>query len=300
LGVVDFHRGKLIQSEVLVDGCPGKKAMLKKLVHPIYHCVYRTFVRARCYWVDRNLDNRDLPPAMLRFRVSESISAKRFVDIGRGCAAIIAHHLSERGGLKKGSRILDFGCGCGRTIKWMTESYPEASFYGCDIDREAVDWCREHLQGKFQVNAPSPPLDCETASFDAVYCFSVFTHLNEAMQDAWLAELRRVIKPNGILIITVHGRNAAECLPDGDREVLASRGFLHKQSRKLRGFVPDWYQTTWHTQRYVLKKLTDLFGKAEYVEISDGIQDCVIAGGIATSPENRLSATSVGAHVCES
>lgn len=253
---------------------------LKRIVRPFYHRVYRCFVRVRCYWEDRSAGARGLPPAMLRFRVSESLSAKRFMEIGRGCARLISDRLSEKGRLKDGARILDFGCGCGRTMKWMIESHPEAAFYGCDIDREAIHWCRENLpQGWFFVNAKTPPLDFESRCFDAVYCFSVFTHLNEPMQDAWLAELRRILKPDGVLIVTVHGGNAAARLSESDRAVLRSRGFLHKTSRKMSGLLPDWYQTTWHSQRYILDKLSALFEDAAYVEVSDGIQDCVVASG---------------------
>ena len=35
---------------------------------------------------------------------------------------------------------------------------------------------------------------------------SVFTHLPEAGQRAWMDEMRRVIRPGGHLIITTHGR----------------------------------------------------------------------------------------------
>lgn len=214
--------------------------MFKKLVRPVYHTLYRSLVRVRCYWADWRAGNNDLPPAMLRFRVSESVSEKLFVDIGQNCAHIISGLLSERGQANEGSRVLDFGCGCGRTIKWLIDDHPEAAFSGCDIDPYAILWCHDHLpQGTFQVNAALPPLAYESSSFDAVYCFSVFTHLNETMQDAWLAELRRVVKPNGVLILSVHGQNAARGLSEVDQRVLKSAGFLHKTSRKLSGFLPD-------------------------------------------------------------
>ncbi len=99
------------------------------------------------------------------------------------------------------------------------------------------------------------------------------------MQDVWLAELRRIVKPDGVLIITLHGRKAAQCLPERDRVALESQGFLHKTSRKLSGWLPDWYHTTWHSQNYILQKLSALFNTATYFEVTDVIQDCVLASG---------------------
>ncbi len=124
----------------------GCRPMFKQLVRPIYHTLYRSLVRVRCYWEDWRSGRKDLPPAMLRFRVSESTSEKLFVDIGQNCAHIIAGLLSERGQANEGSRVLDFGCGCGRTIKWLIADHPEAAFSGCDIDPEAIRWCHDHLR----------------------------------------------------------------------------------------------------------------------------------------------------------
>lgn len=57
----------------------------------------------------------------------------------------------------------------------------------------------------FGVNALSPPLRYADGTFDFIYCLSVFTHLSEAMHHAWLAELLRVLKPGGCILLTLHG-----------------------------------------------------------------------------------------------
>ena len=88
---------------------------------------------------------------------------------------------------------LDFGCGCGRTLRWLTREWRDVSWHGTDVDAEAVGWCRSHLPGRFEVNGPMPPLPFPNASFDLVLGVSVFTHLDEPVQRGWAAELRRVL-----------------------------------------------------------------------------------------------------------
>ncbi len=158
------------------------------------------------------------------------------------------------------------------------KSHPDARFHGTDVDQEAVGWCRAHLAGgEFGTNAALPPLPYAADSFDIVYSVSVFTHLSEPMQDSWLEELHRILRPGGLLIITVHGGNAARRLSTDDRERLLTSGFLHKTSGKLAGLVPEWYHTTWHSREYIVQKLSGLFDKVQYVEVGDGMQDCIVA-----------------------
>jgi hypothetical protein len=41
-----------------------------------------------------------------------------------------------------------------------------------------------------------------------IYGISVMTHLTQGTQFAWLKEIRRVLKPGGICVLTTHGENA--------------------------------------------------------------------------------------------
>ena len=85
--------------------------------------------------------------------------------------------------------------------------------HGTDYNRQSIEWCRASLPGlSFQTNEFMPPLAYDTNSFDAVYCFSVFTHLSEEAQLAWADELLRVLRPGGVLICSTHGEGNAHLL----------------------------------------------------------------------------------------
>ena len=72
--------------------------------------------------------------------------------------------------------ILDFGCGCGRVVRWWRDL--PAEIHGSDFNPTLVRWCRENLPfGVFEVNRPEPPLPYPDDSFDLVYALSVLTHL---------------------------------------------------------------------------------------------------------------------------
>jgi SAM-dependent methyltransferase len=241
----------------------------------IYHRLFRFQLQIKIWLADLwpRRSEIPLPPAKLRFRVSETLSAGEFLRVGEGCARLIREHAD----MAQARRVLDFGCGCGRTIRWfLTDG--GAEFHGADVDPDAIEWCSRNLKsGHFAATPPVPPLPYPSESFDLIYCLSVFTHLNESMQDLWLAELRRVLKPGGELLLTIYGASAIASLDEHDRRTLRDHGFVHKRSQKLKGLVPDWYQTSWHSREYMLDRLLAGFENVRYHVVPDGKQDVIVA-----------------------
>ena len=249
--------------------------MFAALLRSVYHASFRAVLPLRCAIADWRESDPDLPPAALRFRVSESLSVPAFLQVGERCSWLI----EAAADLNAARRVLDFGSGCGRTLRWLLKAGHSAEFHGVDVDREAIKWCTAHYpQARFAVSNPQPPLPFPDGHFDLVYCLSVFTHLNEAMQDAWIDELRRVLSPGGVLLMSVHGAAAAAQLRPEIGEELARAGFVHKRSQKLKGILPDWYHTTLHTPEYIERRLTERgFDHFAYEVIPDGIQNVVTA-----------------------
>ena len=234
-----------------------------------------------------------MPPAALRYRVGESLSITNFLNVGKACAEHLQNQLQRIGiGLENASRVLDFGCGSGRTLAWLIEQYPATQFYGADVDKEAIEWCRRNLAGaKYVSNSADPPLPFEASYFDVIYCISVFTHLDEGKQDLWLAEMKRILKPGGALVLTVHGERTAQALDRDSAGLFRDRGFVHLRSRKLSGMLPEWYNTSWHSRSYIVTRLKRVFGEAQYISLPDGSQDIVLARAALESESLKRSAT---------
>ena len=105
--------------------------------------------------------------------------------------------------------VLDFGCGPGRGLRCLLRHALDLEAAGCDVDAAAIAWCREAFPfGEFQINGEHPPLGWADASFGLVFSVSVFSHLGEANHLTWLQELRRVLRPGGLAILTIHGEHA--------------------------------------------------------------------------------------------
>ena len=156
-------------------------------------------------------DGLPLPPARLRAQVGPAhADAAYFLRSGREHAQLIRDMLREGGTpVDELDALLDFGCGCGRVLRhWAGLSGTRVC--GCDIDGRMVGWCAEHLPfAEVAVTDLSPPLPYSSDTFDLAYAFSVFTHLTEDLQRAWMAEFRRILKPNGYLLMSTLGEHYA-------------------------------------------------------------------------------------------
>ncbi|HEU4322445.1 MAG TPA: class I SAM-dependent methyltransferase [Roseiflexaceae bacterium] len=224
------------------------------------------------------MDALPLPPEVLRQRTHGATDADSFLAVGRQCAEDLTTALAAVGRPLDGfGRVLDFGCGCGRTLRWLLPRHRQTAFFGSDTDSASVHWCAAHLPAAgFLVNQDVPSLGCADASFDLIYAISVFTHLDEEYQRSWLHELRRLVRPGGLVLLSLHGAQHAG-LPPQLAARLAARGTLFLDSGHWQHTFAEWYQDSFHTRAYVETHFTDCFALLDYQPGRiNGLQDLAV------------------------
>lgn len=152
-------------------------------------------------------DGIPIPPGQLIDLVAGNLSIFWFLEGGVLARQAILNLLEKNGfNFNQFSNVLDFGCGCGRIIRHWHSFSP--NFYGTDYNPELIEWCQNNLTFcEFSINNLEPPINYPDNKFDFIYALSVFTHLPKILQIPWLEEMRRILRPNGIIFISVHGNH---------------------------------------------------------------------------------------------
>jgi ubiquinone/menaquinone biosynthesis C-methylase UbiE len=115
----------------------------------------------------------------------------------RGRRALVREALAQHGRGAKLS-VLDFGCGSGLTVADLSEAGHASQ--GVDFSEEAIAFgAKKGITGLQVVRDEQLPFADET--FDAVTCMDVLEHLQD--EQPALSEMRRVLKPGGVLVIMV-------------------------------------------------------------------------------------------------
>ncbi len=208
----------------------------------------------------RSVPPEYIPPDHLRQRVHGNVDLTAFEIIGRMVSFNIYSSINSIIELGEQHRVLDFGCGCGRIIRYFRKLYAQTRLYGTDIDEEAIVWCQHHLSqiGAFIANKDSPPLPFADDMFEFVYSISIFTHLPEDMELAWLEELRRVTRRGGYLLLTTHSEELLQDSSEENKEQLRENGFYYSVGNKTEG-LPEFYQTSFHTEDYIHRHWSKVF-----------------------------------------
>ena len=166
-------------------------------------------------------------------------------------------------------RWLDFGCGYGRVIRFLVERVPPERVWASDVIREAVEFCSSEF-GVQPLYAQADLEAFELERFDFVYAISVLSHLNERNSRALLRLFGDALRPNGLAMLTTHGRRSLEN-PGLYGEEFGKRREEIARAVETRGmtFLPyafsggdDDYGMAWHARDWIEATVDEFHGDA--------------------------------------
>ncbi|KAA0241584.1 MAG: methyltransferase domain-containing protein [Candidatus Brocadia sp. AMX2] len=98
-------------------------------------------------------------------------------------------------------KILDIGCGTGSLLQAITEGYPQVKVVGVDLSIEMLRIARnKQIKDSPLIACQARCLPFRSESFDKVVSCNAFHYLRKP--EECLAEIARVLKPQGRIVIT--------------------------------------------------------------------------------------------------
>jgi SAM-dependent methyltransferase len=221
------------KSEILAKGVRtmAVEALVRKLVpstvliarNPVFSVASR-LIDATYGWYAERRTGVTMPPLryMVRTGVGNNILFPHF------CYATAAHKIWQyffsQGLARLDSHIVDIGSGCGKSAAILRDfQYADTRFsghyYGFDIDREQVEWCKRHfpkdhftfstVDGESVVYPCSGRASsnqslsvCKDDTIDFVFSQSLFSHLLQEDLKLYLRESYRVLRSGGAMCMT--------------------------------------------------------------------------------------------------
>ena len=113
--------------------------------------------------------------------------------------------LVSEAGLPTGGRYLDFGSGIGASVVPFRKHLPHAQLVCADVSVDSLALSkRSHGDGIDYACVDDGRLPFGDAEFDGSFACCVFHHIPHDKHRQTLRELRRVLKPSGLLMVYEH------------------------------------------------------------------------------------------------
>lgn len=244
-----------------------------------------------------------LPPLWLR-----DVGRSDFEATGREFLQLF----KDLAGLKPDEQVLDIGCGSGRmALPLMDYLNQEGGYTGVDIVQPAIAWCQEHISTarpnfRFlhldlynprynpagQARASDFKFPFGDQQFDFIFLTSVFTHMLAGEVTNYLAEISRLLRPQGRSLMTFFLLNEQQQRLAGQKRNQLEFKYGSDTCRWLNQDIPE--IAVAYEERYVRRLLAGqglvLAGPVRYGHWSgraDGLsfQDILL---VQPGQENRL------------
>lgn len=143
--------------------------------------------------------------------------------------------LADAAGVSPLARILDFGSGIGSSASHFRRHFPDSRLTCVDVSLQSLSiGAGQHGDASF-VAFDGGRLPFAEGSFDCVFSACVFHHIDAGEHVALLAELHRVLRPGGMIVVFEHNPlnpltvRAVNTCPFDDNAVLMRAGTLRRR-----------------------------------------------------------------------
>ena len=108
-------------------------------------------------------------------------------------------------------KVLEVGCGRGFYLKTLKNVWPNLTVTGIDLNQEYLDMAKRFLEGMEVelIKANATKLPFKDNSFDRAIGTEILEHIPD--DQGAISEMYRVLKPGGIVMITVPNKNYPFC-----------------------------------------------------------------------------------------
>lgn len=190
---------------------------------------------------------------------------------------------------------LDFGSASGRILRHFCAQSNVKNLWGCDLNGSHIKWMNQFLPSNLKLihNHCLPTLPILDESIDVISAFSVFTHI-DTFETAWLAEIHRILKPTGLVYLSVHNEDTWNILQNayesGTEHHLLDR--LQKNfpetNEAMKGDIPNGHKVfrfrnvgpyralVFHSNEYLERTWGRFFDIVEIKPEWSGIQSVVV------------------------
>jgi ubiquinone/menaquinone biosynthesis C-methylase UbiE len=180
----------------------------------------------------------------------------------------IKQALIEAADIPAGVKVLDFGCGTATLTIMVKEMYPAAKVTGIDVDREILDRAIQKVKEKkldvFLLDYDGTHLPFQHNAFDRVISCLVFHHLDTDTKQNMLAEIFRVLKKDGQLLIADFGRSKSWIQRTLFNIIRGLDGFKSTDAN-AKGLLPELISDAGFENVVIKKRFKTMFGEVQII-----------------------------------
>ncbi|KLE11778.1 hypothetical protein AF80_00070 [Aliarcobacter butzleri L355] len=158
-------------------------------------------------------------------------------------------------------KFLDYGCGDGRYYNYLIDNGAlKENIFGTEVSKIRIERCKELGWKNCFLTDFLEPLPFEDNFFDVISMVEVVEHIPKNDIDFYIKEIKRVLKPNGLFILTTPNYPIKRFYDIWD-------AFFRKKWTRLKD---DPTHVTLYNQRKMIKLLNKYFSTIEMDSYKDG------------------------------